>query len=98
MFLSSAILSSGTPQVEKKYFGIFKWQGLFFKRQQEVASKYGALIAKEVLTPANMIESILTGKLSDNLFNMIQKNVQQMVDEQAGVLKPVVVFAVGSEK
>jgi uncharacterized membrane protein YheB (UPF0754 family) len=86
------------PQIEKKYFGIFKWQGLFFKRQQEVASKYGALIAKEVLTPANMIESILTGKLSDNLFNMIQKNVQQMVDEQAGVLKPVVVFAVGSEK
>ena len=45
-----------------------------------------------------MIESILTGKLSDNLFNMIQQNVQRMVDEQAGVLKPVVVFAVGSEK
>lgn len=86
------------PQTPKKYFGLFTWQGLFFKRQQEVASKYGALIAKEVLTPANMIESILTGKLSDNLFNMIQKNVQQMVDEQAGVLKPVVVFAVGSEK
>lgn len=86
------------PQQEKTYLGIFKWQGLFFKRQKEVASAYGALIAKEVLTPANMIESILTGKLSDNLFNMIQKNVQQMVDEQAGVLKPVVVFAVGSEK
>jgi len=86
------------PQEEKKFFGIFKWQGLFFKRQNEVASAYGALIAKEVLTPSNMIESILTGKLSDNLFNMIQKNVQQMVDEQAGVLKPIVVFAVGSEK
>jgi len=86
------------PQQERTYFGIFKWQGLVFKRQNEVASKYGELIAKEVLTPANMIESILTGKLSDNLFNMIQKNVQQMVDEQAGVLKPVVIFAVGSEK
>ncbi|HMX61154.1 MAG TPA: hypothetical protein PKK18_12720 [Chitinophagales bacterium] len=86
------------PKEPKKYFGLFTWHGLFFKRQQEVASKYGALIAKEVLTPANMIESILTGKMSDNLFNMIQKNVQQMVDEQAGILKPVVVFAVGSEK
>jgi len=86
------------PQEEKKFFGIFKWQGLFFKRQKEVAAAYGALIAKEVLTPSNMIESILTGKLSDNLFNMIQKNVQHMVDEQAGVLKPIVVFAVGSEK
>lgn len=45
-----------------------------------------------------MIESILKGKLSDNLFNMIQKNVQQMVDEQAGVLKPIVVLTVGSAK
>lgn len=86
------------PKTPKKYLGLFTWHGLFFKRQKEVASAYGALIAKEVLTPSNMIESILTGKLSDNLFNMIQKNVQQMVDEQAGVLKPVVVFAVGSDK
>ncbi len=86
------------PKEPKKYLGLFTWHGLFFKRQQEVASAYGALIAKEVLTPSNMIESILTGKMSDNLFNMIQKNVQQMVDEQAGVLKPVVIFTVGTEK
>jgi uncharacterized membrane protein YheB (UPF0754 family) len=86
------------PQEPKKYFGIFTWHGLFFKRQKEVSAAYGALIAKEVLTPSNMIESILTGKLSDNLFAMIQKNIQQMVDEQSGVLKPVVVFTVGSQK
>ncbi len=86
------------PQQEKIFLGIFKWQGLFFKRQKEVASAYGALIAKEILTPSNMIESILTGKLSDNLFNMIQKNIQQMVDSQSGILKPIVVFAVGSDK
>ena len=86
------------PQQEKKFLGIFKWQGLFFKRQQEVASAYGALIAKEILTPSNMIESILTGKLSDNLFNMIQKNIQQMVDSKSGILKPIVDFAVGSDK
>lgn len=86
------------PQEPKKYLGLFTWHGLFFKRQKEVASAYGALIAQEVLTPSNMIEGILKGKLSDNLFTMIQQNVQKMVDEQAGVLKPIVVFAVGSEK
>lgn len=86
------------PQQEKKFLGIFKWQGLFFKHQKEVASAYGALIAKEILTPENMIQAILTGKLSDNLFAMIHKNVQKMVDEQSGILKPIVVFSVGSEK
>ncbi|MDB5227588.1 MAG: hypothetical protein JWN78_1781 [Bacteroidota bacterium] len=86
------------PQQPRRYLGIFKWHGLFFKRQKEVSAAYGALIAQEVLTPSNMIESILKGKLSDNLFNMIQKNVQQMVDEQAGALKPIVVLTVGSAK
>ncbi|MEN9448502.1 MAG: hypothetical protein RJA25_1792 [Bacteroidota bacterium] len=86
------------PKKPTKYLGLFTWQGLFFKRQQEVSAAYGELIARDVVTPSNMIESILTGKLSDNLFSMIQQNVQKMVDEQSGVLKPVVVFAVGSDK
>lgn len=86
------------PKRPIRFLGIFTWHGLFFKRQQEVSAAYGALIAKEVLTPANMIESILSGKLSDNLFTMIQKNVKTMIDEQTGVLKPVVVMAVGTEK
>ncbi|MBX7227090.1 MAG: DUF445 family protein [Chitinophagales bacterium] len=86
------------PQTPKKYLGIFTWHGLFFKRQQEVASAYGALIAEKVLTPSNMIESILKGKLSDNLFAMVTKHVQKAVDEQTGVLKPIVVFAVGSQR
>lgn len=78
--------------------GPFKWQGLFFKRQKEVSAAYGELIAKEVLTPSNMIAAILQGKLSDNLFAMIHRNIQKMVDEQAGMLKPVVVFTVGTSK
>ncbi|MDN5873946.1 MAG: hypothetical protein L0H29_06130, partial [Sinobacteraceae bacterium] len=34
--------------------------------------------------------------LSDRLFNMVQKQVQKVIDEQAGVARPFVVFAVGS--
>ena len=87
------------PQKPKRYlFGLVEWQGLFLKRRQEVAADYGRLIAREVVTPANIIEAVLKGPLSDRLFNMVQKNVQRMVDEQAGLAKPFVVFAVGSTK
>ncbi|MGK5094662.1 DUF445 domain-containing protein [Deltaproteobacteria bacterium TL4] len=86
------------PKKPTKYLGLFTWQGLFLKRQKEVASKYGALIAQEILTPSKIMSAILTGPLSDNLFTLIQRNVQDMVDEQAGLLQPIVVFAVGSER
>jgi uncharacterized membrane protein YheB (UPF0754 family) len=86
------------PKEPTKYFGLVTWQGLFLKRRNEVSAEYGRLIAKEVVTPANIIDAILRGPLSDRLFAMVQKHVQQTMDEQAGIAKPFVVFAVGSGK
>lgn len=86
------------PRAPKKYFGLFTWQGLFLKRQQEVAAEYGALIADEVLTAGNLIEAALRGPLSDRLFELVQRHVHDVVDEQAGIAQPLVVLAVGSQK
>lgn len=84
------------PQEPRK-FGPFEVQGLFHKRQQEVSADYGALIADEILTPSNMMEEIINGRLSDNLINLVTRHVKNAVDEQAGVTKPFVVLAVGGE-
>lgn len=87
------------PKRPKRYFfGLFEWQGLFLKRRKEVAAEYGRLIAKEIITPSRIIDAVLRGPLSDRLFNMVQKQVQKLVDEQAGIAKPIVVFAVGSRQ
>jgi uncharacterized membrane protein YheB (UPF0754 family) len=71
---------------------------LFLKHRAEVSEKYGRLIAKEIVTPSTVINAVLKGPLSDRVFNMVQKQVQRAVDDQAGVAKPFVVFAVGSSK
>jgi len=86
------------PKMPTKYLGLFEWQGLFLKRRMEVSKEYGRLIAAEIVTPKNIIDAVLRGPLSDRLFGMVQKQVQRVVDEQAGVAKPLVVFAVGSSK
>lgn len=87
------------PKYPTKYLGgLFKWQGLFLKRRSEVSSEYGRLIAKEIVTPHNIIDAVLRGPLSDRLFTMVQKQVQRVVDEQSGIARPFVVFAVGSSK
>ncbi len=86
------------PKEPTRYLGLFEWYGLFLKRRKEVAAEYGKLIAKEIITPARIIDAVLRGPLSDRLFGMVQKQVQSLIDEQAGLAKPLVVFAVGSRK
>lgn len=86
------------PKHPTRYLGLFEWQGLFLKRRKEVAAEYGRLIAKEIITPDRIIDAILRGPLSDRMFGMVQKQVQRLVDEQAGLAKPIVVFAVGSRQ
>ena len=86
------------PREKQKYlFGLISWQGLFLKRRKEVAAEYGAMLADEVITAHNIFEAALRGPLSDKLFNVIQKHVQDLVDDQAGLAQPLVVLAVGSE-
>ena len=86
------------PKHPTRYLGVVEWHGLFLKRREEIAVRYGQLIAREIVTPKNIIEAILKGPLSDRLFNMVQKLVQKFIDEQAGMARPIVVFAVGSTK
>jgi uncharacterized membrane protein YheB (UPF0754 family) len=87
------------PKLPTKYlFGLFEWQGLFLRRRKEVAADYGRLIAEEIITPRAIINGVLQGPLSDRLFTLVQKHVQRIVDEQTGLVRPFVVFAVGSRQ
>lgn len=86
------------PKEPTRYLGLFEWQGLFLKRRKEVAAAYGALIAKEIITPHNVIQAVLRGPMSDRLFAMVQKEVQQVLDAQTSIARPLLVFAVGSTR
>lgn len=86
------------PKHPTRYLGMFTWQGLFLKRRKEVAAAYGALIAKEIITPHNVIQSVLRGPLSDKLFAMVQHEVQHMLDQQTSIARPLIFFAVGSTR
>jgi uncharacterized membrane protein YheB (UPF0754 family) len=84
------------PRQPKRILGVFKWQGLFMKRRDGVAADYGGVIADEILTPANLLDSVLSGPLSDRLYALVQRHVQQAIDQQAGIARPLVVFRIGS--
>ncbi|MGW4395224.1 DUF445 domain-containing protein [Amycolatopsis nivea] len=85
------------PLEPKKYFGV-TWQGLFLKRRGEVAEAYGELIAKEIITPHNVIEAVLQGPLSDRVLALIQRQLDRELGRAANVAKPLLVFAIGSRR
>lgn len=72
-------------------------QGLFFKRQQEVAADYGSLVATEILTPQNILEEILTGPYAEKLFALVQAEVQRAIDSSASVARPFVTWTLGND-
>jgi uncharacterized membrane protein YheB (UPF0754 family) len=86
------------PIEPRRFFGLFTWQGLFLRRRAEVARDYGNLIASEIITPRNVVEAVLKGPLSDRLFALVQREVHQLVDDQAGLARPLVVVAVGGRR
>ena len=85
------------PLEEKKFFGVWSWQGLFLKRRLEVCEIHAQLIAEEVLTVPNLVDAIISGPASDRLFNLVHRYIEEMIDEQAGYLRPVLVYSMGSQ-
>lgn len=74
------------------------FQGKFIARQDEVAKDYASLIAKELLTPANMIEEVMRGPSADRLVELIQKHIEDASKEQFGRAGSLVKYALGSDK
>ena len=85
------------PLYPKKVLG-YTWQGLFIKRQNEVAADYAALISKQLLTSRNMMEELFSGTNSDKVIELVSRHVKQEIDLQAGIVRPLVVYAIGGEK
>ena len=85
------------PLYPKKILG-YTWQGLFIKRQKEVAADYAALISKQLLTSRNMMEELFTGTNADKVIELVSRHVKQEIDLQAGIVRPLVVYAIGGEK
>jgi uncharacterized membrane protein YheB (UPF0754 family) len=85
------------PKRPIRIFG-FTIQGLFLKRRREVAADYGALIADEIITPRKVIEAILRGPLSDRVFAMIRREVQDAMDRSAGLARPLITLTIGGSR
>ncbi|WP_416397341.1 DUF445 domain-containing protein [Allohahella sp. A8] len=75
--------------------GPFVIQGLFLKRQPEVANVFCDIVTQEILTVGNILNFMLNGPQSGHMRAIIRKHVKPLVDETAGITKPLTQIAFG---
>ncbi|MBV9362652.1 MAG: hypothetical protein JOY89_00300 [Solirubrobacterales bacterium] len=86
------------PKQEKWIAPGIRWQGLFHNRREQITRDYSALLAKDIITPVAILDSLLTGPMSDKFYEMIRDEIQKTIDEQTGVATQLIVLSVGSRK
>jgi uncharacterized membrane protein YheB (UPF0754 family) len=85
------------PVEPKSVLGI-KMQGLFIRRQQEVADVYALIIANEVVTLNQIGLALTEGPQSDRTRHMIEGSMRPAVDRAVGSARPLVRMAVGTRE
>jgi uncharacterized membrane protein YheB (UPF0754 family) len=84
--------------VEPRRIGPFKVQGLFMRRQPEVADVYAGIIADEVVTLSHMGDELMHGRKSDRTRRLIENRLRPSVDRALGTARPLVRVAVGARQ
>jgi len=79
-------------------FGPMKWQGLFLMRQQEVSAAYASFFATRILHPEALVDAVLQGPAADRIVELLQRYVEQAVDQASGIAKPLLQLTVGTEE
>ena len=84
--------------VRPRRIGRLNLQGLFLKRQPEVAEVYADIIADDIVTIGNMAEDLLHGPSSDRTRQAIEAALRPAVDNAVGRAQPAVRVAVGTRE
>ncbi|MGB0524880.1 MAG: DUF445 domain-containing protein [Flammeovirgaceae bacterium] len=78
--------------------GPIRIQGLFIKRQYEVAEIYSRIVAENILNMPNIFDEIIRGHTQDKLTEVIRKHIDHAVDEAVGSSKTIFEFMAGKKK
>lgn len=78
-------------------FIFFTFQGLFIKRQQEVAREYARIIAENIMTMPHIADAIFKGEAVDKLAAIIVRHIEDATDQTAGFNSALIKLTTGTQ-
>lgn len=84
--------------VEERRYGPFRFQGLFLRRQPEVAGIYSEVISEDILNLTNLGGELLHGRQSDRTRKLIVTALRPAIDRAAGYARVAVRVTVGTDR
>lgn len=85
------------PLEPKRYLGLFRYQGLFPKRQPQIAADYGASTGREVITARTVIDFLTTGARGERLRAAVEAALGRRLDQEWERVKGLVPMPVSDE-
>jgi uncharacterized membrane protein YheB (UPF0754 family) len=83
---------------ELQRWGPFRVQGLFIRRQHDVAEVYARIVADEILTVSEFGSELLHGPQADRTRALIEHAMRPAIDRATGPLRPAVRLALGARE
>ena len=80
---------------EPRQFGPLRFQGLFIRRQPEVAGVYARIVADDILTVAEFGKELLHGPQSDRTRALMESAMRPAIDRAIGPARAALRVAVG---
>jgi uncharacterized membrane protein YheB (UPF0754 family) len=85
------------PQETTRYLGLFKYQGLFPKRQAQISADYGRVSAADILTPRNLIRLVSEGQAGERIAKIVTETISEKIDTEWKKVAPMVPVEVTPE-
>ncbi len=83
---------------EPRRWGPLRIQGLFIRRQPEVADVYAEIVADEIVTVSNFGEELLHGPQSDRTRALVEAAMRPAIDRATGRARRAVRVAIGTRE
>jgi uncharacterized membrane protein YheB (UPF0754 family) len=83
---------------EPRKYGPFRFQGLFIRRQPEVAEVYARIVSDQILTVSEFGNELLHGPQSDRTRSLIESAMRPAIDRAIGPARAALRVAVGSRE
>ena len=77
--------------------GPFVLQGMFLKRQKEVARVYSDIVDKKVMNPENITNIVMHGSGADNLLELIELHVNDAIERYVSLAQPYFSLGIGAK-